>query len=473
MASRAAQATVPSRQTTSAQRERCAPAIRWVFPTSRGSLSSLAGDRILLGRGEDCEVQLPGDEISRKHAVIERGGAVQTIRDLDSRNGVFVNGQQVREAPLSSGVLLRLGEWIGVVVEAPANVAEPEPVFDVLARGLAGGPVLRPILDQVRRAAPSTLPMVLLGETGTGKEGFARAIHAWSGRTGPFVAVNCAALVPSLAEAELFGYRRGAFTGAERSSPGHFRAAQGGTLLLDEITDLPESVQAKLLRALEQREVMPLGESTAVPVDVRIVAATQTALGQVVAERRFRPDLSARLDGMTVRLPPLRDRRQEIAFLFSHLLREHSGGRPPQLEPRLVEQLCLYDWPFNVREMDLLVRRLLVLHGTEETLRRSHLPDHIRHQPGGFPGSHRTTPVAIPTTPAPVAVEVRESPRARRERELAALLIALRAHAGNVAHAAAAVGISRQRAYRLMEVNATGGDDGPPSESTPGPDEAA
>jgi transcriptional regulator of acetoin/glycerol metabolism len=469
MATKAAQATVPSRQTTSAEREPSAPAIRWVFPESRGALSPLAADRIVLGRGEDCEIQLPGNETSRTHAVIERGGMVQTIRDLDSRNGVFVNGQQVREAPLFPGVVLRLGEWIGIVIEVPANLAEPEPVFDVLARGLAGGPVLRPILDEVRRAAPSTLPIVLVGETGTGKEGFAHAIHAWSGRTGPFAAVNCAALVPSLAEAELFGYRRGAFTGAERSSPGHFRAAQGGTLLLDEITDLPESVQAKLLRAIEQREVMPLGESAAVPVDVRIVAATQTALSQVVAERKFRPDLSARLDGMTVGLPPLRDRKQEIPFLFSHLLREHSGGRPPQLEPRLVEQLCLYDWPFNVREMDLLVRRLLVLHGTEESLRRSHLPDHVRHSPDGTRGSHRTTPVATP----PVGVEVRESPRARRERELAALLAALRAHKGNVLRAAAAAGISRQRAYRLMEANSADGGEAPSDDSTPGPGEAA
>jgi transcriptional regulator with AAA-type ATPase domain len=461
MVTRATQSTVPSRQATSAEHAPLTPAIRWVFPNLRGLLSRLTADRLVLGRGEDCEICLPGDETSRRHAVLERQGMVRTIRDLDSRNGVFLNGEQVREAPISPGVVLRLGEWIGVVVEVPADATEPEPVFDLLAPRLAGGPVLRPLLDEVRRLAPSTLPVVLLGETGTGKEGFARAIHLWSGRKGPFVAVNCAALVPSLAEAELFGYRKGAFTGAERASAGHFRAAQGGTLLLDEITDLPEAIQAKLLRALEQHEIMPLGESAAVMVDVRIVAATQIPLSQVVAEKKFRPDLSARLDGMTVRLPPLRDRRQEIPFLFSHLVGEHSGGRPPRIEPRLVEQLCLYDWPFNVREMDLLVRRLLVLHGSEESLRRSHLPENIRHLPG-----RRETPLAVPVTPTPLSVEIRETAHARRERELAALQVALRDHRGNVAHAAAAVGISRQRAYRLMEANSAGDTD-----LTPGPGE--
>lgn len=218
---------------------------------------------------------------------------------------------------------------------------------------------------------------MILGETGTGKEGVAHAMHEWSARKGPFVAVNCAALVPTLAEAELFGYRRGAFTGAERASSGFFRAAQGGTLLLDEVTDLPESVQAKLLRALEQREISPLGESVPVRIDVRVLAGTQIPLAKMVEERRFRGDLCARLDGLTIRLPPLRERKQEIPYLFTHFLRLHSGGRPPDVEPRLVEQLCLYDWPFNVRELDLLARRLLVLHGHEELLRRSHLPEQI------------------------------------------------------------------------------------------------
>jgi two-component system response regulator FlrC len=279
-------------------------------------------------------------------------------------------------------------------------------------------------------------------------------MHEWSGRKGPFVAVNCATLVPTLAESELFGYRKGAFTGAERASTGHFRAAQGGTLLLDEVADLPEAVQAKLLRALEQNEILPLGESSPVPIDVRVLAATQIPLSILVAERYFRADLCARLDGLTIRLPPLRDRRQEIPFLLLHLLRMHSGGQPPEVEPRLVERLCLYDWPFNVRELDLLVRRLLVLHGKAPVLRRSFLPEHILNRPasaakaptGSFP------PPSVGGAPtSPPAQNTPEYHRARRDRELSQLGEALRAHNGSVARAAAAVGISRQRAYRLME----------------------
>jgi len=195
----------------------------------------------------------------------------------------------VQESPIAPGQILRLGEWIGVAILVSPDAVDPDPVFDLLAANLAGGPVLGPILEQARKAASSSLPTVILGETGTGKEGLAHAMHEWSGRKGPFVAVNCAALVPTLAEAELFGYRKGAFTGADRASPGFFRAAQGGTLLLDEVTDLPESVQAKFLRALEQREISPLGESVPVPIDVRVLAATQIPLPQVVTERRSVP----------------------------------------------------------------------------------------------------------------------------------------------------------------------------------------
>ncbi len=448
MVSRAAHTTMSSRKTAPDGSSQAVLAIRWVFPTSRGMLTRLADERILLGRDDDCQVKLLGKEASRHHAEIRRDGPLHILKDLGSRNGVFVNGAQVSEAPISPGQVLRLGEWIGVAIQVSPDAADPEPVFDLLAANLAGGPVLRPILEQAKKAASSDLPTVILGETGTGKEGLAHAMHEWSGRKGPFVAVNCAALVPTLAEAELFGYRKGAFTGADRASPGFFRAAQGGTLLLDEVTDLPEPIQAKFLRALEQREISPLGESAAVRIDVRVLAATQIPLAQVVTERRFRADLCARLDGLTIRLPPLRERKQEIAYLFSHLLRLHSGGRPPETEPRLVEQLCLHDWPFNVRELDLLARRLLVLHGHEELLRRSHLPEHILNRE--VAGEPVPAPVASVGS-GPVSASKPESHRARRERELARLTEALRAHEGSVARAAAAVGISRQRAYRLME----------------------
>jgi len=472
MVSRAAHTTMPSNKTATSGASRTALAIRWVFPTSRGMLTQLSDERIFLGRDDDCQVKLLGKESSRRHAEIRCEGPLHILKDLGSRNGIFVNGMQVSEAAISLGQILRLGEWIGIVIQVSPDGADPEPVFDLLAANLAGGPVLRPILEQAKKAASSALPTVILGETGTGKEGLAHAMHQWSGRKGLFVAVNCATLVPTLAEAELFGYRKGAFTGADRSSLGFFRAAQGGTLLLDEVTDLPEPVQAKFLRALEQHEISPLGESAPARIDVRVLAATQIPLAKVVEEHRFRADLCARLDGLTIRLPPLRERKQEIPYLFMHLLRLHSGGRPPEVEPRLVEHLCLYDWPFNVREMDLLARRLLVLHGHEELLRRSHLPEQILNPPAK--GGPMPTPVtSVGSDAASPAPNKPESHRARREREMSLLTAALRAHKGSVARAAAAVGISRQRAYRLMEAaGIVGAEAGDADDLAQGPGEA-
>ena len=191
-----------------------------------------------------------------------------------------------------------------------------------------------------------------------------------------------AALPEGLAEGELFGYRRGAFTGADRASPGFFRSAEGGTLLLDEVSDLPLPLQAKLLRVLQEGEVQPLGETRPVAVDVRIVVASQQPLMDAVREGRFRGDLLARLDGLTVRLPPLRQRKEDVPLLFSQLLREHTGGRAPAVEGDVVERLCVHDWPFNVRELVQLARQLLVLHANETLLRAADLPARI-----GVPGA--------------------------------------------------------------------------------------
>jgi two-component system response regulator FlrC len=302
-----------------------------------------------------------------------------------------------------------------------------------------GGQRLREVQAPIERSARSDLPIVLEGETGTGKEVIARAIHEWSGRAGPFVAVNCAALPEALAEGELFGYRRGAFTGAEQASLGHFRAAQGGTLLLDEVCDLPLALQAKLLRVLEEREVQPLGEARPSKLDVRVLAAAQSPLSQAVARGQFRADLLARLDGLTATLPPLRERRAEVPYLFTRVLVAGAGSRPPDVEARLVERLMLHDWPFNVRELGLLVKRLLVLHGAEGQLKSKHLPARLRGE-----AAAAVARAAAGATAAPKDSEV-ELP------DLERLVEALRASHGNVARAAQTLGISRQRAYRMMQ----------------------
>ena len=411
-------------------------ALVWLFPRSGGAAVGLHRNDVaeqMIGRDEACAVHLTGNDVSRRHAVLRtdpEGGV--TLADLGSRNGVRLNGRPISEATLGVGDVVRLGGWVGVVTATPGEFVE-------IAPGLWGGAALRAALEPLRRAAASDLPIVLEGETGTGKEVVTRALHRWSGRPGPLVAVNCAALPEGLAEGELFGYRKGAFTGADRQSAGFFRSAEGGTLLLDEVSDLPMALQAKLLRVLEEREVQPLGELRPVPIDVRVVVAGQQPLLGAMRQGRFRADLLARLDGLTVRLPPLRQRREDVLPLFSHLLQEIGQGRAPAIESDLAERLCLHDWPFNVRELVLLARRLLTLHGSETTLYARYLPERIGD------AAAATTPPADPTAKKP------PGPDRGEPVELPALMVALRASGGNVARAAAMLGISRQRAYRLME----------------------
>jgi len=401
--------------------------LRWLFPDRTGSITHLRRPMVVIGRAEDADAVLPSGQVSRHHAEVRWVGPVPVVRDLGSTNGVFLRGQRVHDAALQEGDILRIGDHVARVIVAVEPAAE---VFRRFEANLFGGPTLSSVLEPLRKAARSDLPTVLEGETGCGKEVIARAIHTWSGRKGPFVAVNCAALPENLAEGELFGYRAGAFTGAQRSNPGHFRTADGGTLLLDEATDLPASLQPKLLRALESGEVTPLGTSQPVQVDVRVLVAAQDPLQQAVNQGAFRGDLFARISGITAQIPPLRERIDEIPFLFQSLLSMHAGGHPPALEAELIERLCLHDWPFNVRELDLSARRLLVLHGDKDRLSASDLEILGREEPLDAPGE--------------------QAPQNRNEHDLALLVRALRSNGGNVAKAATQCNISRQRAYRLM-----------------------
>jgi transcriptional regulator with PAS, ATPase and Fis domain len=409
--------------------------VRWVFPAPMAM--RLEGVKVV-GRDDSCDSVLVGTEISRRHAEFRVDGPLVAVRDLESRNGVFVNGERRVDAPIALGDVIRCGEWIGVVVWQGGD--DEAAAFREIAPGWHGGATLFAAVEPARRLA-ADLPIIIQGETGTGKEGMARALHDWSGRKGPLVAVNCAALPGELAEAELFGYRKGAFTGADTNSPGLFRAAEGGSIFLDEILELPMALQAKLLRVLEDRRVRALGETRDVPIDVRIIAATQEPLSEAVADRRFRADLHGRLDGLTLVLPPLRDRREDIAPLFLEFLRVYGVGRSLEVEAKLVETLCLYDWPLNVRELVLLTRRLLGVHGQERTLKKAFLPERILTR-----GS-RADPGAsiVPSTP-----DKRAWRKTDDDAEFEALIKALREQGGSVARAASAIGVNRSRAYRLL-----------------------
>ena len=219
---------------------------------------------------------------------------------------------------------------------------------------------MRALFEQMERAARAPLDLLLRGETGTGKELIAREIHCLSRRAeGPFIAVNAAAISPALAESELFGHVRGAFTGADSNRAGVFERAHGGTLFLDEIGDMPPSLQVKVLRALQEREVTPVGSSKAVAVDLRVLSATHQDLKKAVEEGRFREDLFYRIKGVELVIPPLRQRREDIVLLADHFLDQlatHMSEPVPRLSPAAVQVLLRHPWPGNVRELEQSVR---------------------------------------------------------------------------------------------------------------------
>jgi two-component system response regulator AtoC len=239
---------------------------------------------------------------------------------------------------------------------------------DEMERGwgefIGQGPAMQTLYQLIRQVAPARSSVFVVGETGTGKELVARAIHQESGRAGLFVAINCAAIPADLLESELFGHRKGAFTGAERDRMGRFEVASGGTLFLDEITEMPLALQSKLLRVLQESSVERLGSHTPVQVDLRVVAATNRDPQQAVSTGQLRQDLYYRLNVVRVEAPPLRERREDIPLLAEHFLEKYSrelGRRPPRLIPETLARLNAYAWPGNVRELENIMERAAVL----------------------------------------------------------------------------------------------------------------
>ncbi len=248
---------------------------------------------------------------------------------------------------------------------------------------------LQRVQQLVRKVAPRNHAVLITGESGTGKELVARAIHTASGRT-PFIPVDCGSLPATLVESELFGYVAGAFTGAVRAKSGLFQAANGGTLFLDEVGELPRELQPKLLRVLQQREVRPIGATKGTPVDVRVIAATHRDLREEVAAKRFREDLYFRLAVVTLSVPPLRERREDIRLLAEHFAkRSGRAGFDATIMPGAMDLLLRYDWPGNVREIENAIERAITLN-TTGPIRPEDLPSSVqgavviaRANPGG------------------------------------------------------------------------------------------
>ncbi len=291
----------------------------------------------------------------------------------------------------------------------------------------------------ILKVSQSRHPVLIVGESGTGKELVARSIHFLGPlREKPFVPVDCAGLVPTLIESELFGYVKGAFTGANRSKAGLLEMAQGGTLFLDEIAELPPDLQAKLLRALQEKEIKPVGSTERRPVDVRIVAATNRDLALAMQEGRFRSDLYYRLNVVTIKVPPLRERKGDIPLLIQHFLERLSGeGRPYRgLSEEAMARLMAYDWPGNVRELENVIERAVAL-GAGAVLHTADLPSNLQ-----LPGSGRP-PLGVGLAPEGIIP--------LRELEKRAILHAIRELSGDKLMAARLLGIGKTTLYRKLK----------------------
>jgi DNA-binding NtrC family response regulator len=311
-----------------------------------------------VGKDPRCALVLSDAAVSRRHLELEVGAEGVIARDA-SKNGSFVDGARFREVTLDAGMVLRLGATeLRVVLPTAPQPRLPSQATS-FGRLLGASLAMRELYATLERAAPTTASVLIEGETGTGKELCAESIHANSARaSGPFVVVDLASISPTLIDSELLGHRRGAFTGADRDRDGAFALADGGTVFLDEIGELPLDVQTRLLRVLAERTVRPVGATTARKVDVRVIAATNRNLSEACKAGRFREDLYHRLAVVEVTMPPLRKRLDDLPRIVEHQLRARLG-RAITLDPAALQVLMAYHWPGNVRELGNVVERSL------------------------------------------------------------------------------------------------------------------
>ena len=423
------------------------------------------GVEVTIGRSRSATIFVDDERVSRRHARIQRRGHDVYVADLGSRNGTLVNARKVTaETRVQAGDVVEAGPARAVVAIATRvsggrtdrdGIPKPPPAMtgapskagrrteraDVQIVADAG---MLAVYERCRLVAGTPLSVLITGETGVGKEGIAEAIQRSGPRADkPFVRLHVGALPESLVESELFGHERGAFTGADRRHHGYFEAASGGTLLLDEIGELPLPVQAKLLRVLESGQVSRVGSTDQIAVDVRVLAATNRDLAAEVRAGRFREDLFFRLSAFRIEIPPLRQRPSEIpllAALFARNLVRAAGRAPVVITPAALAALERHGWPGNIRELKHAIEAAVVMAGDEIDV--AHLPASVQGGAGApqVPPSVSLAPAREPTLGASVEQVERDT-----------IVEALKAHGGNQTLAAQTLGVSRRTLIYKMK----------------------
>lgn len=434
-----------------------APSLPYLFvvldcenPSSGGARYALVDlDEVVIGRGparralrsdagdsRRLTLEIPGREVSATHARLVASERGWELRDAGSKNGTFAEEKRIERHVLADGDLFSIGRTL---FRFRAALVSPNGAKDLDFVDLQRTPVgMRTLLPEFEdmgsslgRAAKAGLSILLLGETGTGKELTAKAVHDLTGRTGAFIGINCGALPAHLLESALFGHVKGAFSGAVRDEPGAFRSAHGGTLLLDEIGDLPKAAQPALLRVLQERQVMPVGSARPIDVDVCIVAATLRPLTELCGSGEFREDLLARLQGYVEILPSLRERKEDLGLLAADIMTS-AGHVDAALSLGAGVELARYAFPANIRELAQALRRALALADDPRRLTVRDL----------FPSGRDAREGAVGAAPA----------QGSAQDEFRAQLVAhFERHQGNVADVARTLGRSRVQVYRWLE----------------------
>jgi transcriptional regulator with GAF, ATPase, and Fis domain len=417
---------------------------------------------IRIGAMDDNDVVLPYDTVSRYHCRIVQEDSGYVLHDLGSTNGTFINRVRIREAFLKPGCTIHLGQ-----TELKFNAGEEEVEIVPSRKDRCGDligkhPRLREIYAIIEKIAPTNTTVIIEGETGTGKEVVAQTVHKLSARaTGPMMVFDCGAVPENLIESELFGHEKGSFTGAIMTRQGLFEMADGGTIFLDELGELPIDLQPKLLRALESREIRRVGANKPIKVDVRIIAATNRNLEDEVRAGRFRQDLFYRLSVVRLILPPLRERAEDIPLLVKHFLKTQSWNKGGKTFSRdALEVLQHYAWPGNVRELVNTIERAVSFADGEQIEVRD-LPDNISSaapapvtRPRSAPGLRPPSVPGLAPIPPPDAAgqtfkDAKERWVSSFERDY--ILSLLKKNGGNISHAAREADIDRKYFRKLMK----------------------